>query len=91
MEKDRRVIDVYRDRCMYCGRCQEVCPEQAVTLTTEFEMSTDTRDDVTDRLEIFMATCHRCGRCFKPTTALDRMMTTGFVTDSKQAPGEGDG
>jgi len=37
-------------RCLRCGRCVEVCPNQAVTLEGAFPL-TDTQR------------CHRCGRC----------------------------
>ena len=47
-------------------------------MTFEFELSTNDRRDLIDRLEVYMATCQRCGRCFTPANPLDRMMVTGF-------------
>lgn len=81
LAQDFRVIEIYRERCTYCGRCEEVCQEGAVRLTPEFELATNNKADITDQLEIFMASCQRCGRCFKPVNkVLDRMMETGFRT-----------
>lgn len=74
-----RTIDVYRERCTYCGRCEEVCQEEAIHLTHEFELATNDKADLTDHLEIFMASCQRCGRCFKPAESLDRIRTTGLI------------
>jgi hydrogenase-4 component H len=73
-----RVLEFFWCRCTYCGRCQEVCPESAITLTQEFETSTDSAGDMYIRLEVFMGTCRRCGRCFVPPTPLERMMEVGF-------------
>ena len=75
---DRRILELYRERCTYCARCEEVCQENAITLTKEFELATPDKADLTDRIEVYMATCNRCGRCFKPTTVLDKMMEPGF-------------
>jgi hydrogenase-4 component H len=74
-----RKIDIYRERCTYCGRCEDVCQEGAIRLTHEFELATNDKADLTDHLEIFMATCGRCGRCFKPDEPLDRIRTTGLI------------
>jgi hydrogenase-4 component H len=73
-----RKMTIMRERCTYCARCQEVCQEKAITLTCEFELATDDPADLTDTWEVFMATCSRCGRCFKPKTVLDKMMEVGF-------------
>lgn len=73
-----RRMTILRERCTYCARCQEVCQESAIALTTEFELATDNPDDLTDTWEVFMGTCSRCGRCFKPKTVLDKMMEIGF-------------
>jgi hydrogenase-4 component H len=76
--QDWRVIEIYRERCTFCGRCEEVCQEKAIKLTPEFELATDDKSDITDHFEIYMASCQRCGRCFKPKLPLDKLMVTGF-------------
>jgi hydrogenase-4 component H len=76
--QNKRQIMLLRERCTHCGRCQEVCPERAITLAPEFELATNNKADITDRLELYMASCGRCGRCFKPMTPLDKMMVTGM-------------
>ena len=78
LDQERRLIEIYRERCTFCGRCQEVCPEDAIKLSPEFELATNNKEDLTDELDIYMASCQRCGRCFKPPTPLDKMMVTGF-------------
>jgi hydrogenase-4 component H len=32
--------------CIFCGRCIEACPEEAITATNEFELSARRREDV---------------------------------------------
>jgi formate hydrogenlyase subunit 6/NADH:ubiquinone oxidoreductase subunit I len=32
--------------CIFCGRCVEVCPENAIVATDEFELAARARDDV---------------------------------------------
>jgi hydrogenase-4 component H len=80
-----RVLEFSLERCTYCARCSEVCPEQAITVTKEFEQATTTRQDLHMRVEVFMSTCRRCGRCFEPPSPFDRMMVTGM-----RAPANGD-
>jgi len=73
-----RVLEFHWGRCTYCGRCEEVCPERAVRLTAEFETATNSAEDMTLRIEVFMGPCQRCGRCFRPPTPLERLMVPGF-------------
>jgi hydrogenase-4 component H len=86
-DKDQatRVMQLFWRRCTYCGRCQEVCPENAIKLSQEFETATNKGEDMTIRWEVFMGPCQRCGRCFPPPTVLERMMTTGFRKDTHGA------
>ncbi len=58
-------------RCTYCGRCAEVCPEEAVTMSAEFETATADVRDLTTVVDVFMGSCNRCGRCYRTQTPLD--------------------
>lgn len=76
-----RVIQYLGRRCTYCGRCAEVCPEGAITLSRDFETASPRISDLRQRLEIFMGTCQRCGRCFPEPTPLDRLKMKGYRFD----------
>jgi hydrogenase-4 component H len=84
--QEKRVLEYNLDRCTYCGRCMEVCPEDAITLTQEFENATNDRSDLFIRTEIMMGTCQRCGRCFPPPSALDRIAEIGMRNGDGQTP-----
>ncbi|MCX5866237.1 MAG: 4Fe-4S dicluster domain-containing protein [Proteobacteria bacterium] len=73
-----RTLEYFLKRCTYCGRCAEVCPESAIKMSTEYQTATNDNNDLYIRTELYMGTCGRCGRCFKPKSALDKMMVTGF-------------
>jgi hydrogenase-4 component H len=76
-----RVLKYLGRRCTYCGRCAEVCPEKAITMSHEFENATDRIGDLEQRLELFMGTCQRCGRCFKEPTPLEKLKLVGYRFD----------
>ena len=76
--QETRALDFYLERCTYCARCAEVCPEDAITVTEQFETATNDVEDMHIRVEVFMGSCQRCGRCFETSTALDKLMVTGF-------------
>ena len=71
-------------RCTYCGRCADVCPEEAITMSNNFQTACDDKNDITTRLELFMLTCQRCGRCYEmeKTNVIDRMELRGFRYDN---------
>ncbi len=76
-----RILQYLGRRCTYCGRCADVCPEKAVKLSHDFELSTNSIGDTQQRLELFMSTCQRCGRCFKEPSALDALKLKGYRED----------
>jgi len=76
-----RVLQYLGRRCTYCGRCAEVCPEQAITLSRDFETATPRIGDLRQRMELFMGSCQRCGRCFPEPTPLDRLKLKGYRFD----------
>lgn len=76
-----RIIKYLGRRCAYCGRCAEVCPEKAITMSAEYENATNQVADLGQRLELFMSTCQRCGRCYTEPTPLDQLMMKGYRAD----------
>lgn len=76
-----RVLQYLGRRCTYCGRCADVCPEKAITLSRDFETATDKIADLGQRLEIFMSTCQRCGRCFTEPSPLEQLKMKGYRFD----------
>ena len=90
--QEMRVLDFFLERCTYCARCAEVCSEEAISVTDQFESATNDVADLHIRVEVFMGSCQRCGRCFETSTALDKLMVTGFRNGSEVAsPAEGEG
>jgi len=81
-DRDRRQLQFQWSRCTYCGCCADVCPEQAISLSRDFETATDRSNDLVETVEVFMGPCGRCGRCFVPATALDRLPVRGFRNDT---------
>lgn len=79
-----RVMLYDGSRCTYCGHCAEICPEDAITMTNQFELATDDKEDLNERIELFMLTCQRCGRCFdmENTNMIDRLDLRGYRYDS---------
>ncbi len=79
-----RILKYLGRRCTYCGRCAEVCPEHAITMSNEFETATNGIGDLQQRLELFMSTCQRCGRCFQPPSVLEELKLKGYRVDDLQ-------
>jgi hydrogenase-4 component H len=82
--QELRVMFYDGSRCTYCGRCADVCPEDAIRMSEAYQLACDSQEDVTTRMELFMLTCQRCGRCYEMETKnpLDRLGLTGFRYDS---------
>jgi len=79
--QELRILQYVGRRCTYCGRCAELCPEQAITMSREFEIATEAAGDLQQRLELFMSTCQRCGRCFTAASVLDSLKLKGYRED----------
>lgn len=84
VSQEIRVLQYLGRRCTYCGRCAEVCPEKAITMSRDFETATDHISDLGQRLELFMSTCQRCGRCFVAPTPLEELKLKGYRFDDMQ-------
>ena len=46
VEKGPKAFDIDMLRCIYCGLCQEVCPEEAIFLQNQFSMSGYSREEM---------------------------------------------
>src|SRR5512136_1879451 len=79
-----RIVKYLGRRCTYCGRCADVCPEKAIRMSHEFENATSAVGDLQQRLELFMSTCQRCGRCFKEPSPLEQLKLKGYRFDDLQ-------
>ena len=79
-----RVLKYVGNRCTYCGRCADLCPEKAITMSHEFETASNEASDLDQRLEIFMSTCQRCGRCFTDPSPLEQLKMKGYRFDDIQ-------
>ncbi len=88
-DQTTRLMTRLLERCIFCGRCADVCPEDAITMSGRFQLASDqVREDLVHECEIFMATCQRCGHCYEPATPLDRIMEPGFRHDRIDRGGE---
>jgi hydrogenase-4 component H len=76
-----RILKYLGRRCAYCGRCADLCPEKAITMSHEFENATNSIGDIGQKLDLFMSTCQRCGRCFKEPTPLEQLKMKGYRFD----------
>jgi hydrogenase-4 component H len=50
-------------------------------MSSGFENATPDIADMQQRLELFMGTCQRCGRCFTEPTPLEQLMLKGYRMD----------
>lgn len=57
---------LYLRRCIYCGRCEEVCPTRAIQLTNNFELTVTNKADLYTRATFHLQRCSRCERPFAP-------------------------
>ena len=53
-EKAPAEFEIDMLRCIYCGMCQEVCPEQAIFLSKEYLITvTDRKQAVRDKATLY--------------------------------------
>ena len=53
-------------------------------MSHEFETATNCIGDIRQRLDLFMSTCQRCGRCFKEPSHLEQLKQKGYRFDDVQ-------
>ncbi len=56
-----RTLSIDVTRCMYCGRCAEICPVQAITMTEQFELSYEAPRGSFTTNDVALEPCAACG------------------------------
>lgn len=73
-EETRKIIRLY-DRCIYCGQCEEKCPqpEPGVELTRDYDMADYSREDMKVEQEFKLIVCSKCG---EPVATEEQLVAT---------------
>jgi len=66
-EEKARVIKLSYGICSFCGRCEEICPWDAVHLTKRFELAVFNRKDAETGVDVPLFECTECSRPFFPS------------------------
>lgn len=66
--KDRRILIVRWDMCIFCGQCQVNCPtEKGIILSGEFDLATtEKREGLRQTIEKQLILCECCGKVIAP-------------------------
>jgi len=50
IDKEKKTYTIDFSKCIFCGRCEDVCPVGAINLTKRYEMATDDKESLKERL-----------------------------------------
>ncbi len=66
--KNKRILTVHWDICVFCGQCQANCPpEKGIMLSQEFDFATtEKREDLKQTIEKELILCDSCGEVIGP-------------------------
>jgi hydrogenase-4 component H len=64
LELGTRTWSIFYGRCIFCARCEEVCPTGAIKLGSDFELASFTREDLTIQAVFRLVACVECGAYF---------------------------
>ncbi len=56
-----RRLSIYYLRCVFCGRCEDICPEDGIALSERFELATSDKKDAEVTIEFKLVRCQQCG------------------------------
>ncbi len=87
--KGKRTVKVSYGHCSFCGRCQDVCPEEAIELTPVYELAVYRRNDASTEVSMELAKCKRCGEFFAPVRQLSRIGELAEETLEKREESRG--
>ncbi|HID90702.1 TPA: 4Fe-4S dicluster domain-containing protein [Candidatus Bathyarchaeota archaeon] len=70
---DKRTVSIFTGQCIFCGRCEDICPFEAVELGMEFELAyhpPQRRQEAYVRSEVELKKCRICGNPIAPVRQL---------------------
>ncbi len=71
---DTRTVDVNYTRCLFCARCEEVCPEVGgITLSDKFELALTNKAKAHVSIKHKMIKCKGCGEPVTTSKQLERI------------------
>ena len=73
-EDDKRIIEISLTKCIFCGRCQEICPQEAISLTKEFELASTSKNNLKVTIEHNLLKCENCGAPITTEKQLDKIV-----------------
>jgi hydrogenase-4 component H len=74
LEQGTRTWAIFYGRCIFCARCEEVCPTGAIRLGADFELASFSRDDLTVTAQFRLFACSQCGAYFASEKSLAHVM-----------------
>jgi len=72
-ENYTRKIEISYMKCIFCGRCQDICPEKAITLSEKFELATRDKNQALVSIKFNLKKCEKCGTPITTTNQLDKI------------------
>ena len=74
LENGVRTWSLFYGRCIFCARCEEVCPTGAIKLGADFELASFSREDLTVQAEFRLAACQQCGAYFASAKEVEHVL-----------------
>ncbi|MFX0092039.1 MAG: 4Fe-4S dicluster domain-containing protein [Candidatus Hodarchaeota archaeon] len=62
--QDKRVYGTLSHDCMYCKKCEEICPQEAITVTPAFEILSFFTGAAVEDLQVQLQQCADCKTYF---------------------------
>ncbi|MCX8168663.1 MAG: 4Fe-4S binding protein [Candidatus Methanomethylicia archaeon] len=72
--ENSRKLTINLNKCVFCRRCAEICPEDALELTNKFELASNVKSDLTVSNDVELVKCINCYTYFVSGRQLERIV-----------------